>query len=75
MITGFDRVVVELADGTLWEMPPVAESDDELAALLERLASRSENPRSFTPASPSLHLVLPGGERLAAARDTAGCRW
>ena len=71
MIAGFDRVLVELADGTLWEMPPVAESDAELAALLERLASRSENPRSFTPASPSLHLVLPGGERLAGARDTA----
>ncbi|MCB0911040.1 MAG: hypothetical protein KDB60_05410, partial [Propionibacteriaceae bacterium] len=71
MIAGFDRVLVELADGTLWELPPVAESDAELAALLERLASRSENPRSFTPASPSLHLVLPGGERLAGARDTA----
>ncbi len=71
MIAGCNRVLVELADGTLWEMPPVAENDAELAALLERLASRSENPRSFTPASPSLHLVLPGGERLAAARDTA----
>lgn len=71
MIAGHDRVLVELADGTIWEMPPVAESDAELAALLERLASRSENPRSFTPASPSLHLVLPGGERLAGARDTA----
>ena len=71
MIAGCDRVLVELADGTLWELPPIAESDEELAALLERLASRSENPRSFTPSSPSLHLVLPGGERLAAARDTA----
>ncbi len=71
MIAGYDHVLVELADGTLWEMPPVAENDAELAALLERLASRSENPRSFTPASPSLHLVLPGGERLAGARDTA----
>lgn len=71
MIAGYNRVLVELADGTLWEIPAVAESDDELAELLERLASRSENPRSFTPASPSLHLVLPGGERLAGARDTA----
>ena len=71
MIAGFDQVMVELADGTEWEAPPVAESDAELAALLERLASRSENPRSFTPASPSLHLMLPGGARLAAARDTA----
>jgi type IV secretory pathway ATPase VirB11/archaellum biosynthesis ATPase len=66
MIAGFDRVMVELADGTVWETPPVAESDEELAGLLERLASRSENPRSFTPASPSLHLVLPG--RGAAGR-------
>lgn len=71
MIAGHDQVMVELADGTEWEAPPVAESDAELAALLERLASRSANPRSFTPASPSLHLMLPGGARLAAARDTA----
>jgi type IV secretory pathway ATPase VirB11/archaellum biosynthesis ATPase len=71
MIAGFDHVLVELADSTLWEAPPVAESDEELAGLLERLASRSENPRSFTPSSPSLHLMLPGGLRLAAARDTA----
>jgi len=72
MIASFDRVMVELADGTVWETPPIAESDEELAGLLERLASRSENPRSFTPASPSLHLMLPGRARLAAARDTAG---
>jgi pilus assembly protein CpaF len=71
MIAGYNRVLVELADGTLWEIPAIAESDAEVAELLERLASRSENPRSFTPASPSLHLVLPGGERLAGARDTA----
>lgn len=36
------------------------------------LAARSDNPRPFTPANPSLHLTLDGGARLAAARDTAG---
>ncbi|MCC6496241.1 MAG: Flp pilus assembly complex ATPase component TadA [Propionibacteriaceae bacterium] len=72
MVTRFDRVMVELADGTLWEAPPVAENDEELAELLSNQAGRSENPRSFTPANPSLHLMLPGGARLAAARDTAG---
>lgn len=72
MVTRFDRVMVERADGTMWEAPPVAENDDELAELLSNQAGRSENPRSFTPANPSLHLMLPGGARLAAARDTAG---
>lgn len=71
MITGFDRVVVEYADGSLRSADPVAESDEELGEFLSFLAGRAENPRSFTPAHPSLHLTLPGGARLAAARDTA----
>ena len=72
LISGADRVVVEYADGTLEQVDPVADSDEELAGFLAFLAARAENPRSFTPAQPSLHLVLPDGSRLAAARDTAG---
>ena len=71
MITGCDLVTVERSDGSLWKAAPVADSDDELAEFLAFLAARADNPRSFTPSQPSLHLTLPGGARLAAARDTA----
>ena len=71
LIPRFDRVWVEWSDGTMHKMPPVADSDEELAAWLEYLAGRAENPRTFTPSQPSLHMTLPGGSRLAAARDTA----
>ena len=71
MITGFDRVVVERADGTLLEADPVADSDEELLDFLQFVAARAENPRPFSSAQPSLHLRLEDGSRLAAARDTA----
>jgi Flp pilus assembly CpaF family ATPase len=71
MITGFDRVVVERADGTLVAADPVADSDEELLDFLQFMASRADNPRPFSPSQPSLHLRLDDGSRLAAARDTA----
>lgn len=71
LIPRFDRVWVEWSDGTMHKMPPVADSDEELALWLEFLAGRAENPRTFTQSQPSLHMTLPGGQRLAAARDTA----
>ena len=36
IVTGCDRVVVELADGSLVEAEPVADSDEELLAALVR---------------------------------------
>lgn len=67
MITGFDRVVLEDADGGMREGPPVADSDQELIDFLVFLASRSQvSPRPFSEAIPALHLRLDGGERLAA---------
>ncbi len=71
LVSRFDRVWVEWADGTMHKMEPIADSNEELTRYLEFLAGRSENPRTFTPSSPSLHMTLPGGARLAAARDTA----
>ena len=71
MITGYDRVVVERADGSLTEADPVADSDDELLEFLSFVAARAENPRPFSPSHPALHLRLDDGSRLAAARDTA----
>jgi len=67
MITGFDRVVLEDADGGLRDGPPVADSDQELIDFLVFLASRSQvSPRPFSEAIPALHMRLDGGERLAA---------
>lgn len=68
IIVGYDRVRLELIDGTLIAGPPVADSDQELIDFLVFLASRSEvNARSFSEAQPRLHLRLDGGARLAAA--------
>jgi Flp pilus assembly CpaF family ATPase len=68
IITGHDRVLLELIDGSLIEGPPVADSDEELIDFLVFLASRSEvNARGFSEAQPRLHLRLDGGSRLAAA--------
>ncbi|MCW2588304.1 MAG: ptlH 2, partial [Mycobacterium sp.] len=68
IITGHDRVLLELTDGTLTDGPSVADSDDELIDFLVFLASRSEvNARGFSEAQPRLHLRLDGGSRLAAA--------
>jgi type IV secretory pathway ATPase VirB11/archaellum biosynthesis ATPase len=72
MITRCDRVVVEYSDGRMARADPVADTNEELAEFIAFLAARSENPRQFTPANPSLHLTLDGGARLAASRDTAG---
>jgi len=67
IITGFDRVWLELQDGTLLPGPPVADSDQELIDFLVFLASRSEvNARPFSEAQPRLHLRLDDGSRLAA---------
>ena len=68
IITGHDRVLLELIDGSLLEGPPVADSDEDLIDFLVFLASRSEvNARGFSEAQPRLHLRLDGGSRLAAA--------
>lgn len=68
IITGHDRVMLELTDGKLVPGPSVADSDEELIEFLVFLASRSEvNARSFSEAQPRLHLRLDGGARLAAA--------
>jgi Flp pilus assembly CpaF family ATPase len=67
-IYGARRVVLQYADGRIVEGPPVAESDAELIDTVAFLAARQQgNERSFTPASPLLHLRLDGGARLAAA--------
>lgn len=66
-IVGFDRVWLDLADGSRVPGPAVADSDQELIDFLAFLASRSEvSPRPFSEAQPRLHLRLDDGSRLAA---------
>src|SRR4051794_25969495 len=66
VITGCDRVWLELADGRMLPSEPIADTDEELIDFLVFLASRSEvNARPFSPARPRLHLRLDGGARLA----------
>ena len=68
IITGHDRVWLELTDGRTVPGESVADSDQELVDFLVFLASRSEvNARPFSPAVPRLHLRLDGGARLAAS--------
>ena len=67
IVTGCDRVTLELTDGRMVPGPAVANSDQELIDFLVFLASRSEaNARPFSEAQPKLHLRLDGGARLAA---------
>lgn len=71
MITRHDRVRVEYDDGTMEDVDPVADSDQELVEFLAFVSARSENPRPFDQANPKLHLKLEDGSRLAADLHTA----
>ena len=65
IITGHDRVMLELIDGSLTRGTAVADSDEELIDFLVFLASRSEvNARGFSEAQPKLHLRLDGVDLL-----------
>ena len=66
-VNGHDQVWVSYADGREEPGPPVADSDAELVELLQSLVARTGNAeRTFTTASPRLHLRLDDGSRLAA---------
>lgn len=67
IIVSEGRVTLDLADGSREQAAPIADSDEELIAWLQFQASRSAGvARPFSPASPHLHLDLPGEARLAA---------
>ncbi|WP_162452914.1 CpaF family protein [Phytoactinopolyspora mesophila] len=66
-VFGADKVVTVDYHGDFTELPPVADSEDELRDMLAFLASRGgAAERTFTENSPILHLNLHGGHRLAA---------
>lgn len=66
---GCDDVFVRYSDNTRRRMPPVADSDDELIAVVRSLASGggvAEQERRFDRSAPILDCQLPGGARLHA---------
>ncbi len=66
-VTGYDQVWIAYADGREVRGAPVAGSDAELVELVQALASRTgQAERSFSTATPCLHLRLDDGSRLTA---------
>ena len=65
---GCDRVwVAAYADGQEREVGPIADSDEELVEMIQSLVTRTgQAERTFTTASPSVHVRLEDGSRLAA---------
>jgi Flp pilus assembly CpaF family ATPase len=80
-INGCDRVFVQYRDGSRARVGPVADSDEDLVAMLQALAAgrpgaggqegngRARHERRFDHGSPQLQLSLPGGARLHALMD------
>lgn len=67
IVNGHADVHLELVDGTRVEMPPVAESDEELEDMIRELGRRyGFSERQFDFAHPEINLHLPGGHRLHA---------
>ncbi|MGO1487834.1 MAG: CpaF family protein [Arachnia sp.] len=67
IISGYDNVMLEQADGTLLQGEPVANSDEDLIAYLQFVASHQPRPRQFSETDSKLHLALPGRARLFAS--------
>jgi Flp pilus assembly CpaF family ATPase len=66
-VTGHDQVWIAYADGREVRGEPVAGSDAELIELIQALVTRTgQAERSFSTASPALHLRLDDGSRLTA---------
>ncbi|MCU0302073.1 MAG: Flp pilus assembly complex ATPase component TadA [Candidatus Nanopelagicales bacterium] len=66
-VNGFDQVWISYADGREVRGEPVAASDAELIELVQALVTRTgQAERSFSTASPILHLRLDDGSRLTA---------
>ncbi|HYN55838.1 MAG TPA: ATPase, T2SS/T4P/T4SS family [Motilibacterales bacterium] len=66
-VNGHDQVWIAHADGREVRGEPVAGSDTELVELIQALVTRTgQAERSFSTASPSLHLRLDDGSRLTA---------
>jgi Flp pilus assembly CpaF family ATPase len=66
-INGCDRVWVTYATGERVAAPPVAASDEALAAMIRTWATRGgQTARDFSSASPLVNVALDGGARMTA---------
>jgi Flp pilus assembly CpaF family ATPase len=64
---GCDVVFIRFADGTVEQVEPIADSDQEMVELVRLLAARTGNEeRRWDRAAPILNLQLPDGSRLNA---------
>lgn len=62
-----ETVFVRFADGHMEQVPPIADSDEEMVELVRLLAARTGNEeRRWDRAAPILNLQLPDGSRLNA---------
>lgn len=69
-INGYRNVFLDFTDGRRVQVPPVADSDEELRELLQDLARRSDqSERALSTANPFLALRLADGSRLQATID------
>ncbi|WP_371930691.1 CpaF family protein [Streptomyces poriferorum] len=70
-INGYADVWLDFTDGQRVQVPPVADSDEELRELLRDLARRTtgQSERSLSTAGPFLALRLADGSRLQAVID------
>ncbi len=72
-INGYDSVFITYTDGTQARHEPVADSDEELIALVTKAARRlGRAEKQWDDTSVSLNLQLPGGDRLHAVRGVTG---
>jgi Flp pilus assembly CpaF family ATPase len=66
-INGFDRVWVTYSTGERVAAPPIAASDEALAAMIRTWATRGgQTARDFSAASPLVNVALDGGARMTA---------
>jgi Flp pilus assembly CpaF family ATPase len=64
---GCDQVWVSYADGRERRAGAIADTDDEMVEMIQAVVARTgQAERTFTTASPSVHLRLEDGSRLAA---------
>ncbi|MGW5878989.1 CpaF family protein [Nocardiopsis terrae] len=74
-ITGNAPVVVDFGGGRREHRAPVAATDDDLVALVQRAAARAPGgERRFDVSAPILSMELPGGERLSAVMPGVAAR-
>lgn len=71
-LTGAQHVWVRYADGRREQRPPIVGSEEELVALVRRIAAEApQGERRFDPAAPILDMQLADGSRLHAVMDVA----